>query len=100
MAVEALPLHLLDAARPGPPVDSGYPLLLRGSAEADAAQVGMHHVGIDAALHHRAGQVDPLGGEVLDEGFGDDTAAHVACGWAGGGEVARLVGVDCDVNAG
>jgi hypothetical protein len=57
----------------------------------------MKNVRLDSPLNDFRREIDPFRGEHLDQGFRDDTPAHVAAGGARFREVARLVNVNAEV---
>jgi hypothetical protein len=56
-------------------------------------------VGINASLYHRRGQVDPFGGEDLNQRLMDDPPAVVAAGGTQTGKILRLIDIYLDVYA-
>ena len=94
ISVEALALGNFQPLGTDAAKDRPDPLLVKRSFDPDAADIQMEHVGIDPAPDDGIGKVDPLDGQELDEGFGDDPAAHVAARGSRPVEVTAFVMVD------
>jgi hypothetical protein len=56
-------------------------------------------VRINASLYHRWGQVDPFGGEDLNQRLVDDPPAVIAAGGTRTGKVLRLIDIYLDIYA-
>ncbi len=69
VSVEAVPLEIAAAARAVPTVQRRDPGLLRGALDRHAADVHVHDVRLDPALHDFTREVDPFRGEDLHEGL-------------------------------
>ena len=59
----------------------------------------MQDVGIDASLYHCWRQVDPFGGEDLNQRLVDDSSAHVAAAGPCAGKVLWFIDVYHDIYA-
>jgi hypothetical protein len=63
-------------------MDSTDPFFLKGGLDLDTSHIHVKDIGIDSSLDNSGWQVDPFGGQSLDQGFRDNTPAHVAAGRA------------------
>jgi hypothetical protein len=70
-----------------------------GGFDPDTADIQVEHMSIDTPRNDGVWQVDPLEGQDLDEGFGDNSSAHVAAGRPGAGEIPALTKIDVEPNA-
>ncbi len=80
IGVEAVPLQVAAFTGPVSSVQRRDARLLRRALNGDAADVHVHHVGLDAPLHDFGREVDPLSSENLHQRLGNDAAAMVAAG--------------------